>query len=108
MRGLKENIKKSLGLAVGLSLLSISWIFFVDGLLAGEWREFEIIGSVTACVFVYSILHAIIMYVVPFNFLVEKIVECLALILLWFVLGYFFDWYDRDNWYFVFIRYRHI
>lgn len=43
------------------------------------------------------------MYLVPFNFWLEKILECFMVVLLRFVFGYFFDWYDSDNWYFVFI-----
>lgn len=100
---LKEKIKNILFFVAGLSLLTISWIFFLDGMLSYDWRNFEIIGSVVACIAVYSILHFVIMYFVPFNFLVEKILECFTVVLLWFGFGYFFDWYDYDNWYFVFI-----
>lgn len=99
----KESIKSCILFAAGLALLTIGWIFFLDGLIAEEWRNFEIIASVTACIFVYSFFHFIIMYLVSINFLVEKILECFALVLLWFVFGYFFDWYDSDNWYFGFI-----
>lgn len=98
----KENIKKFVFLAVGLSLITISWIFFLDGVLSDEWRNFEIVGSVIACIVVYSFFHVVIMYLIHFNFLVEKILECFAVVLLWFVFGYFFDWYGSDNWYLVF------
>ena len=103
MMQLKKNIKNIIFFAIGLSMLTISWIFFLDGILSKDWRNFEIIGSVVACIGVYSILHFVIMYFVPFNFLAEKILECLTVIFLWFGFGYCFDWYDSDNWYFVFI-----
>ena len=103
MSQFKENIKSCIFFALGLALATIGWIYLLHGILADAWRNFEIIASVTVCIFVYSFFHVIIMYLVPFNFLGEKILEFFTLVLLWFVFGYFFNWYDSDNWYFGFI-----
>lgn len=100
---IKKIIKDCMFFALLLALLTICWIYFLDGVIADQWRNFEIIGSVAACIFTYSICHFIIMYFVPFNFLCENILKCIVLVILWFAFGYFFDWYDSDNWYCIFL-----
>lgn len=98
-----KRIKSYLDSTIVITLLTILWIFFMDGVDSNDWRNFEIIGSVFIFILGYSFIRTGIKYLFEFNFLFEIFVEYMVLIAMYLLMGAVFNWYNSENWYIVFI-----